>query len=151
MNKLIPLVLIFGALIIGLNAEAEDARIGPKYDQYCLLCVDHLALEQEHIRDYRDNYYSLLDSSVVTRIALLFDLRLLEAGYWKNSIHEMADDAGRVRAVGWEWEGGVHATKYFDVYWHHHSQHVLDENGPSTSLYYLENEYGVRVNLIGSK
>lgn len=119
--------------------------IGASIQGYCLICVDRLSLEQTHIVTQRDGFYVIDDPQFTSRTAVLLDLKLAEYFYWKNDIHDMSA-SDRVRAVGWQWEGGMHITKYIDVFWFHHSQHSLDRD---EGLYPLENRYGIRCNIIG--
>jgi hypothetical protein len=78
--------------------------------------------------------------------ATIFNLDLLSYDryrlYWNNRAH-MDNTNSQVRQVGWEWEMGLSVPK-LDVFYHHHSQHLLDED--STLKFPLENKYGIRFN-----
>jgi hypothetical protein len=65
-------------------------------------------------------------------VRLTMDLDVLRYFYWHNNVHTMTDEIketggkGQFRTVGWELDFGVRASKYINIYFHHHSQHTLD-------------------------
>lgn len=68
-------------------------------------------------------------------VAFEVNVDILDKGYWNNRVHTEAVDA-TVKTVGWEFEKGFRLNQYFDIYWYHHSQHVMDEEQPR----YLDNQ-----------
>lgn len=54
----------------------------------------------------------------------------------------------RFRYVGWEFNTGFNLTKGFDLLWHHHSQHALDEY---RDKFPVSDSYGFRLTFIGGK
>lgn len=52
----------------------------------------------------------------------------------------------RFRYVSWEYETGVKVTPGFDVIWHHHSQHAMDEY---RNNFPVLDSWGVRLTFIG--
>lgn len=130
----------FFALMAG-EAKAEGWR---------LLDLETFNMEYYRLDAYRDDYASYaLDTNESWKdgAATNFNLTLLAYDqyriYMDNRVH-MEDTNSQVRHVGWEWETGVD-LKLIDIFWHHHSQHVLDATVPG-ERYPLENYYGVRVN-----
>lgn len=88
------------------------------------------------------------------RVAANFNLRLFEHGYWKNQVHTEGLEA-QVKTVGWHWELGVRVHSALDVFYEHHSRHVMEGDQP---LYYnerldqqargkfpVEDSYGIRL------
>lgn len=69
-------------------------------------------------------------------LAINFDLDLIGPLYWNNTVHATTDP-GQYRAVGWLFEFGLRPSMYFprgwdglEIYYEHHSQHVLDAKHP---------------------
>jgi hypothetical protein len=50
---------------------------------------------------------------------------ILTYGFFNSRVHGTTDD-GQYRQIGLEVDLGVRLTKYFDVFYNHHSQHLLD-------------------------
>ncbi len=144
----ILLLALFGlTMLVSGSCKAEEIQPNWKINNFQLLDVDKLSLEYAKIRNQRDGYYLVDDPHFDYRMAFLVNIRLLGYGYWQNDIHMMAAD-DRVRAVGWQWEAGAHILKNADVFWYHHSQHVMERESPRGQTYPLENRYGVRINFI---
>lgn len=88
------------------------------------------------------------------RVAFELNLRLLEVGYWDNDVHTEGIDS-QVKTVGWHWETGLHITKKFDLFYEHHSRHVMEGLQPRIYDYNsqqhiqqkfpLEDSYGLRL------
>ncbi len=89
----------------------------------------------------------------VGRVEVDFNLRILGAGYWDNNVHTEGL-RGQVKTVGWHFEMGAHVTPYLDMFYEHHSRHVMEGDQP---LYYdhkindykrgvfpVEDSYGIR-------
>lgn len=62
--------------------------------------------------------------------------------YWQNKVHAESTEA-QVRQVGWKYEIGVDLNQKVQLYWLHHSQHLLDGKNPN-GKYPLDNFYGIR-------
>lgn len=108
-------------VIVALSEEAYSR-------EYRLLDVDKLDLEYTKLNSTnRDPYAPDYTGRWGERAALKFNLNVLHYLYWDNNIHTETIDTGQVKTVGWEWEAGVRIWKYFDVFHHHHSRHIMDE------------------------
>jgi len=84
-------------------------------------------------------------------VGLRLGIDVLGPLYWRNWVHGRTDrqtfgQASQFRSVGWQFELGVHVTRHLDVFYHHHSQHVLD----TTYLpgFPVEDGMGIRLNII---
>lgn len=139
-------IIGFGVLLSG-PCKAEELQPAWKIGNFQLLDVDKVSFEYAKIKNQRDGFYLVDDENFDYRMAFLMDFRLLEVLYWKNDVHMMAAD-DHVRAVGWQYEGGVHIFKNADLFWFHHSQHVLEREPPPGISNPLENRYGFRINFI---
>ncbi len=143
------LKLIIGSSIsscIGSSALGAEFR---------LLEPTKLTVEYYKIGNNRDEYLQINDNGATNYdtgetwkygTAVRFNLALIQYGdyglYWNNHVHMAATECC-VRHVGWEFEGGAHASKHLDFFYYHHSQHILDLDRPDRR-YPLINEYGVR-------
>jgi hypothetical protein len=87
------------------------------------------------------------------RVALNADFRMLGAGYWKNQVHGEGTDSA-FKTMGWHFEVGINITSYLDLFYEHHSRHVLDQgdahhsshDGSTTSSKFpVEDSYGIRM------
>lgn len=65
-------------------------------------------------------------------VKLNLNVNLLKYMYLNNHVHGGTDEIigsggkGQFRTVGWEFQLGLHLSKYIDLFAHHHSQHLLD-------------------------
>lgn len=92
------------------------------------------------------------DKELGQSIGLNLTVELLGTAFWENHVtgvtdHDRVVGDGQFRSVGWEFNFGVHIFSQADLYYHHHSQHVLDHQGPFA--YPVEDGIGLRLKLIG--
>lgn len=85
------------------------------------------------------------------RVGVNMTLETLGVVYWANRIEGLTDrdtavGDGQFRSVGWEFDVGFHILPQLDVYYHHHSQHVLDHAEPFA--YPVEDGIGFKVKVI---
>jgi hypothetical protein len=143
------LAFLLGGLLslLAPRAEAKELR---------LLDADRLDLEYARmVPETRDPYSPQHTGEWRDRIALEWDVTLLQWGYWNNWVHtETTSPSGRVTTVGWQFEAGFHLTDYFDLYRSHHSRHVMEEEAEhrfedSHAQFPVEDTYGIRFHLYG--
>jgi hypothetical protein len=88
------------------------------------------------------------------RAALQFRFNILDSLYWDNRAHtEVA--ASAVRTVGWWWTLGLRVHPQLDLFWEHHSRHIVDEQVPGREMYPtqqsrnfpVEDSYGLKLNV----
>jgi hypothetical protein len=109
-----------------------------------LLCVAALSID---FTFYKDGSRFLLSPQdpLTKEAAVNLEIRTLKVLYWRNRIHG-AMGQWQFRTVGWQFEAGV-GLGPAEVYFHHHSQHLLDSVHP-WARFPVEDAIGVRVNLI---
>lgn len=81
-------------------------------------------------------------------------LNFLGPVYWDNRVHTETAQSG-VRTVGWWWMVGLRLHPQLDVFWEHHSRHILDQPNPTEYSYEnrssrnfpVEDSYGVKLNI----
>lgn len=146
-------------MVWGLMAAilfARDVRAA----EYHLLEPTYVAMEMAEIANNRDTYLSINDKgsdkfgesnewwTYGAAVDLNYNLVRYNhyALYWDNNVHMAATNVA-VREVGWEYELGVHLKQHIDVFWYHHSQHILDTERKA-ARFPLENMYGVRFILV---
>jgi hypothetical protein len=138
--------LIFIILCLLLGATTVRAT------EYRLLDLEKFGMEYWKTDQERDPYLPYQQPGSTTPgerwkdgAAVTFNLTLAAIGpaslYWDNRVHEDSTNK-QVRFIGWEWEAGASWDRQVDIFWHHHSQHLLDQS--SDMRYPLENHYGVR-------
>jgi hypothetical protein len=93
----------------------------------------------------------LPDRELGQRIGVNLTLETLGVIYWANRIEGVTDrdtvqGGGQFRAVGWEFDVGFHMLPQLDVFYHHHSQHCLDQQEPFG--YPVEDGVGIRLKVI---
>ncbi len=125
----------FVALILGATCANAD-----------VLELRDVALQYKHFVDAgRD---PMLDAPQKDEYNLALNMDLLGAGYWNNRVHTKTDPA-QFRVVGWELQIGAHLSNSFDVFYNHHSQHLLDKVGPNG--FPVEDSIGVNIYLYHSR
>lgn len=97
--------------------------------------------------------YGLPNKEMGARVGLNFEV---ETGpcYWWNRVHGAADrdrggSGGQFRQVGWNFEVGCRVIPKVDLYYTHHSQHVLDH--AYDPGYSVEDGVGFRLRILGGK
>lgn len=118
--------------------------------------VDHLSIDYTHFfpksRAPLISNNGLPDRELGNRVGIDLNLALPATLYFGNRIHGESDvdtvnGGGQFRSVGWEFEFGTKILPQMDVYYHHHSQHVLDHSYDFG--FPVEDGVGFRLNLIG--
>lgn len=93
------------------------------------------------------------DRSLDKGISIHFDTTFLSYLYWNNIIHAGTDKnsagSGQFRTVGWNFQLGVRLARWLDFQYEHHSQHILDHNGPNH--FPVEDSFGINVYLYRTK
>ncbi len=92
-----------------------------------------------HYRDFFPNGHDPLitqnglpNRGLGKELNLRVNTDVLTYGYWNNLVHSMTDEDaatganGQFRTVGWNFQLGLHATRWLDIEYEHYSQHLLD-------------------------
>jgi hypothetical protein len=100
--------------------------------EYRLLDTDELYFEYSQLdRNNRDPYAPQYTGRWNERASLIWDSTIVSYRQyrlmWNHNIHTETIDTGAVKTVGWEWRAGVSLGRYLDVFHHHHSKHIMDE------------------------
>lgn len=91
----------------------------------------------------------------IGRVGVQFDLSLIDDWvYWKNQVQSEGVSA-KFMTVGWHWELGFNLGPIIDVFWEHHSRHVMDREQPyywddrthsvQQIKYPVEDSYGIKI------
>jgi len=131
------------AILILCALRCQEGRAS----EWKLLQVDDLNLETTKIQFKRDAYFNDHDPAKdwMWGAALNWNVRTLKYVYWKNRFH--LDYDTQVRHVGWKFEAGINLGKYFDTFWQHHSQHMLESERDDIG-FPVEDRYGLRFHFI---
>lgn len=114
------------------------------------LNIDYLDFEASKFEANRDPYTPNTAPDYYThRAALNFTMSIFGNLYWAHNLHTETVPGG-VKTVGWEWDLGLHLTSYIDLFKHHHSRHVVEEESDvrwkdSSGRFPVEDSYGVRL------
>lgn len=121
--------------------------------QYKLLDVDVVNMQFAQFACNRDPIIPELSCNDWRgRAEINADLRVLEYLYWKNSIHGEGTNSA-FKTMGWHFELGINVSKYIDIFYEHHSRHVLDQGNAThfshdgmsrMTRFPVEDSYGVR-------
>lgn len=157
----IILLIIIGSFIWTPLAEAGKIRfLRPLY-------VGFEAWEIESLRDPFIPQYNTHNAVDHTKewshgAAFLVDMSLLQFTrnsqlYWENRVH-MDMIPAHVKSVGWQFEVGLQLGRKLDLYYGHHSRHILDEPEPEwlrdfnkNNVFPVRDVYGFRFNLYGRR
>lgn len=86
-------------------------------------------------------------------LSLHMDSTFLSYFYWNNVVHAGTDKSphggGQFRTVGWKFQLGARITQWLDFQYEHHSQHILDHQGPLP--FPREDSFGINVYLYRPK
>lgn len=134
-------------VLLALVASPAAAR------EYRLLDTEELTFETYHLRNHRDPYFPYgdpghedNDETWKTGVAAAFNVVLLGSPaadlYWHNRVHGEGTD-NQMRQVGWWYELGLNVYDKVELFWTHHSQHLLDAT--SEERFPLDNFFGARL------
>lgn len=132
------------ALLLLLMAIACDASA----KEWRLLDLEEFSFEGYHLADHRDADYPYDSGPELWKAgsAVNFDLDLLKKGdyglVWENTVRGEATDR-QYRGVNWEYEIGLDLGSKVRLFWHHKSEHLLDER--ADTHFPLYNIYGARI------
>lgn len=122
-----------------------------KYLTLLLFCASAQAFEVESLdvkyNRFIDSYNPYVNN-MTSRVSLDLRLNVYGVFFMDNEVHTETDDS-QYRSIGWHYTAGAHITDDIDVYYEHHSQHVLDAAPPLH--YQLEDSVGIRIRLLGKK
>ena len=68
-------------------------------------------------------------SQYLGRVSTNFDLSIGDYLFWRNTVHGEGTHS-KFMTVGWHWEFGVNLIDGLQLFYEHHSQHVMDRNQP---------------------
>lgn len=94
----------------------------------------------------------LPDRQLGKAVGLNLDIDVAEFVYFNNWVHTATDEhiithSGQFRSVGWQSELGVRITQQVEIFFQHHSQHVLD-TFHQTMGFPVQDGIGFRLKLI---
>lgn len=116
-------------LFLMLGALAQDIKaVSVTYDRF-VGSNRFLELPNEEVKD---------------RLNLNLNINVVGPFYWDNNIF-MLTTPGRVAWVGYQFEVGFH-IKTIDVFFHHVSQHALDNN-PAFGFFPVNDSIAIRWNI----
>ncbi len=95
----------------------------------------------------------LPDRAMDKEVALHLDTTFWSYCYWNNTVHAATDKgldgSGQFRVVGWNFQLGARVASWLDFQYEHHSQHILDWQGPMH--FPVEDSIGVNIYLYRTK
>lgn len=142
LNGLILLILLSWFVLMPWISQA-----------YSVLEPDRVTFEAFKYEHYRDAYfpYDTQGGSEVWAYGAgaNIDFHLLDTGsfaiYSRNWLHLSATDK-QVREAGWQWDQGLRFFNKVELFYGHHSRHLLDEPPEPTAMKYpLTDTYGARL------
>jgi len=127
-------IIIVMLMLLTTPGWGDDWKIGKL--RKCSLGVAKIA-------DYRNEDFVVEGEPWARLVELNWDvdmLRYRDFGlFWDNTVEGRSTES-QFRQVGWRYELGI-AINRVNVFWRHHSQHVMDYRAPHR--FPLRNEYGV--------
>lgn len=139
------LILIGYTLSLILITKCAQGAMYLDTTKYKLLDVQEVSVDGYKIADHRNGFSSNLGYEWYEGFAINLDLRLLYNLVFMDTRVETFGTESQLREAGMWWRTGVNLSEWFQVYYMHHSDHILDgENADGTS-FVLENYYGVRL------
>jgi hypothetical protein len=125
----IRLILII-ALLLSSDAVAFN-----------LLDVEEVSLDVKKINKYRNGNLPQDAEHIKYGGSFNLNLSVLKFLHWDNRIH-MAGTDSQIRYAGWEFRTWVPVTRYLQIFYYHHSEHVLERE---MREYPIEDAVGVRL------
>jgi hypothetical protein len=111
--------------------------------------LDEVSVDWMHYHPYSRSPY-FYDSQMKDGIAIHMNSDMLfDYLYWDNTVHTDTDDT-QFHTVGWKFELGAHVTSFLNLYYHHHSQHIMDGQLPYMK-FPSEDSYGITINIYNAR
>lgn len=132
--------MLLGKLFLGIMLLSSPKRV----DAISFLQLKRVSVEYASIkRGSRDPF---VPTGFENKLDLHLDWWLIKPVYWDNTVHSTTDGT-QFRTVSWEFEIGVSLVSWLDLYWQHHSRHLLDLKHPIYAFPVID-AYGFRINLL---
>lgn len=142
---LLILIIVVASLLFGPPSRADGIQLDQVYLNYKSFMPGST--------NYLITNNGLPDRSMDKEVSVHLDTTLLSYAYWNNIIHTGTDasptEAGQFRTVGWQFDLGLRVADWLDVQYEHHSQHILDWQGPMH--FPVEDSIGVNIYLYRPK
>ncbi len=106
----------------------------PAFAEVYVFQVSKISLEEYRILNHRDPYFDYIPEATgemwTTGGAFNLNMNVLRWDnyvrlFWDNRIH-MESTESQLRSAGWEFRAGLNIYNMVRLFWHHHSQHLLD-------------------------
>jgi len=145
-------LLLAALALLPLTAKAEETSVAPKTANVQLLNVEYFDITYAKFRENRDPYTPEFDGQWKYRLATNFRISLGHLIYWDNQVHTEAL-TNEVKTVGWHYFVGIRLHSKIDLYWEHHSRHVMEEQRPKdpldkSNVFPVEDSVGIRFKFI---
>lgn len=145
-NAILCVVVINALLMfVAIKCDGEaEAAVYINTSNYHLIDLNESSIDLYQIADHRNGYSAQFDNdwtkgfAINTNFSLLYNLLFLQ-----SRMETFGTDA-QIREAGLWWTTGVNLSDYFQIYYQHHSDHLLDSKNDETK-FILENYYGVRI------
>jgi hypothetical protein len=115
-RTLAVLTLIACAFTLALQSEASDFRL-----------LELRETSVNYKRFNKTNFAPLFEGPQKERITLTVNSDFMRYFFFNNRVHGTTTTA-QYHLIGWNFQFGLRLSKYLDVLYEHHSQHVLDES-----------------------
>lgn len=117
--------------------------------EWRILELESAGMEIFEVGMFRDSYFPQTEHGDYNKgVAALFDVEVINGVCWDNKVMTLGNDS-QVRTVSWEWDLAIRPHEKFELFYYHHSQHVLDETPPIRGEEYdnfpLRDLFGVRM------
>lgn len=142
--------LIISCMVMVFSTVTQASELKSK-SGFHVLDLDYFDMKGARFGYNRDPLTPDIEGhQYIGRIETDFQLRILEVGYWKNSVHTEGT-AGQLQTVGWHYELGLRLTPYLSPFYEHHSRHRMDSTIPDYNQdgrpdkFPVEDSYGIRL------
>jgi hypothetical protein len=96
-------------------------------DDWKLLELDEASVNYKSF--HPNNHAPLFDGPQKERVTLNLDADVAKFFFFNNKVHGTTTSA-QYHLIGWNFQIGARVSKYVDVQYEHHSQHLLDRPAP---------------------
>lgn len=125
------------------KSDQKSEEISSKWCDFKLFGLNELSIDAYRTKAKRDAYMPEYNGKWTNGAQFNLDLRLFEVFRWDNHIH-LDSTQSQIRNVGWRFDIFMDYYRYIAPYYHHHSQHSLDNSEHAETRFPIEDEFGLR-------
>lgn len=139
LRRILAFVAAYLMLLCASALYFSEAQAGGNY----FIQPDEVSIVTKHFYPY-SRHPAFYRSQMNDALELNLNTNILHYFYWDNYVHAETDYS-QFRHIGYNFRFGVRVFDWLELYWHHHSQHAMDDTYPAPMRFPAEDAYAFKI------